>query len=71
LEVTSKICDLQSQNWQRTTSHWRSDGGALVPLPFKAAELRSWLKPIVRMLRFSKTNGITEVFHTKMEMRRA
>ena len=28
----------------------------------------SWLEPIVRMWRFSKSNGITEGFHTKMEM---
>ena len=28
----------------------------------------AWLEPIVRMWRFSKTNGITEGFHTKMEM---
>ena len=33
-----------------------------------AATLRSWLEPIARMWRFSKTNGITEGFHTKMEM---
>ena len=33
-----------------------------------AATLRSWLEPIVAMWRFSKTNGITEGFHTKMEM---
>ena len=33
-----------------------------------ATTLRSWLEPIVRMWRFSKTNGITEGFHTKMEM---
>ena len=30
--------------------------------------LISWLEPIVRMWRFSKSNGITEGFHTKMEM---
>ena len=30
--------------------------------------LRSWLAPIVAMWRFSKSNGITEGFHTKMEM---
>jgi len=30
--------------------------------------LWSWREEIVRMLRFSKTNGITEGFHTKMEM---
>lgn len=33
-----------------------------------AQTLRSWLEPIVRMWRFSKSNGITEGFHTKMEM---
>ena len=33
-----------------------------------AATLRSWLEPIVRMWRFTKSNGITEGFHTKMEM---
>ncbi len=33
-----------------------------------AATLRAWLEPIVRMWRFSKTNGIMEGFHTKMEM---
>src|SRR5699024_4605078 len=38
------------------------------PARWLAQTLRSWLEPIVRMLRFSKTNGITEGFHTKMEM---
>jgi transposase len=33
-----------------------------------AKTLMSWLEPIVRMWRFSKSNGITEGFHTKMEM---
>ena len=33
-----------------------------------AATLTSWLEPIVRMWRFSRSNGITEGFHTKMEM---
>jgi|JI10StandDraft_1071094.scaffolds.fasta_scaffold339313_1 transposase len=30
--------------------------------------LKSWAEPIVRMWRFSKSNGITEGLHTKMEM---
>lgn len=30
--------------------------------------LQSWIEPIVRMWRFSKSNGITEGFHNKMEM---
>ncbi|MDE2259036.1 MAG: ISL3 family transposase [Betaproteobacteria bacterium] len=33
-----------------------------------AKTLQSWLEPIVRMWRFSRSNGITEGFHTKMEM---
>lgn len=33
-----------------------------------ADTLTSWLEPIIRMWRFSKSNGITEGFHTKMEM---
>ena len=33
-----------------------------------AATLTSWLEPIARMWRFSRSNGITEGFHTKMEM---
>lgn len=38
------------------------------PLRALANTLRSWLQPIVAMWRFSKSNGITEGFHNKMEM---
>ncbi len=38
------------------------------PAKALAATLLSWLEPIVGMWRFSKSNGITEGFHTKMEM---
>lgn len=38
------------------------------PLRRLASTLDSWLEPIVAMWRFSKSNGITEGFHTKMEM---
>lgn len=38
------------------------------PAKALAATLTSWLEPVVRMWRFSKSNGITEGFHTKMEM---
>ena len=38
------------------------------PLRALAKTLTSWMEPIVAMWRFSKTNGITEGFHTKMEM---
>ena len=38
------------------------------PLRTLAKTLTSWLEPVVAMWRFSKTNGITEGFHNKMEM---
>ena len=38
------------------------------PLQALARTLTSWLAPIVAMWRFSKSNGITEGFHNKMEM---
>lgn len=38
------------------------------PLRTLAKTLQSWMQPIVAMWRFSKTNGITEGFHNKMEM---
>ena len=30
--------------------------------------IRQWFEPIIRMWRFSKSNGITEVFHRKMKL---
>ena len=38
------------------------------PLRALAKTLTRWMEPIVAMWRFSKNNGITEGFHTKMEM---
>ena len=38
------------------------------PLRALANTLTSWMEPIVAMWRFSKSNGITEGFHNKMEM---
>jgi len=38
------------------------------PAKALANTILSWLEPIVRMWRFSKSNGITEGFHNKMEM---
>ena len=38
------------------------------PLRVLAKTLTSWMEPIVAMWRFSKSNGITEGFHNKMEM---
>ena len=38
------------------------------PLKTFGKTLKSWLEPIVRMWRFTKNNGITEGFHTKMEI---
>lgn len=38
------------------------------PIKTFGSTLKSWLEPIARMWRFTKNNGITEGFHTKMEM---
>ena len=38
------------------------------PLRTLAKTLKSWMEPIIAMWRFSKSNGITEGFHNKMEM---
>jgi transposase len=50
---------------------WHMDELLRSPLPHLRAmgeTLRSWAEPIVRMWRFTKSNGITEGLHTKMEM---
>ncbi|ALC10931.1 ISL3 family transposase [Sphingopyxis sp. 113P3] len=44
------------------------DQFAASPLKSLADTLTSWLEPVARMWRFSRNNGITEGFHTKMEM---
>jgi transposase len=44
----------------------RSSG--FLPLRQLGETLESWKEEIVRMWRFTKTNGITEGFHNKMEM---
>lgn len=38
------------------------------PLHALAKTLTSWLEPIAAMWRFSKSNGVTEGYHNKMEM---
>ena len=38
------------------------------PLKALAKTLTSWLEPIVAMWRFTRSNGVTEGFHNKMEM---
>ena len=38
------------------------------PLRALAKTLTSWVEPIIAMWRFSKSNGITEGFHNRMEM---
>jgi transposase len=38
------------------------------PIKTFGTTMKSWLEPIARMWRFTKNNGITEGFHTKMEM---
>ena len=37
------------------------------PVKTLAQTLKSWLELIVRIWRFSKSNGITEGFHTKFD----
>ena len=41
---------------------------SLEPLQTLGDTLDKWKEEIGRMLRFSRSNGITEGFHTKMEM---
>ena len=43
-------------------------GSGFRPLQQLGETLESWQEEIVRMWRFTKTNGITEGFHNKMEM---
>lgn len=43
-------------------------GSAFAPLSTLGETLHSWREEIARMWRFTKNNGITEGFHTKMEM---
>lgn len=38
------------------------------PLRTLANTLTAWMEPVIAMWRFSKSNGITEGFHNKMEM---
>lgn len=40
----------------------------LEPLVTLGNTLEYWIEEVVRMWRFTKNNGITEGFHTKMEM---
>ena len=43
-------------------------GCGLAPLVTLGETLQSWSEEIVRMWRFTRNNGITEGFHTKMEV---
>jgi len=43
-------------------------GSPFVRLQTLGETLNDWREPIVRMWRFSKSNGITEGFHNKMEL---
>ncbi|HBI84274.1 MAG TPA: ISL3 family transposase, partial [Alcaligenaceae bacterium] len=64
------IKNLQAKHAKRILPKLLTLIGQLAHSPAKslAATLTSWIEPIVRMWRFSKSNGITEGFHTKMEM---
>lgn len=41
---------------------------ALAPLITLAKTLQAWSGPLAAMWRFTKNNGITEVFHRKMKL---
>ena len=43
-------------------------GSMLEPLVTLGNTLNSWREEVARMFRFTKSNGITEGFHNKMEM---
>lgn len=43
-------------------------GSMLEPFVVLGKTLESWSEEVVRMWRFTRSNGITEGFHTKMEM---
>ena len=71
-----KILLLRSQNKQSLRPHIHSlvemvaqlKATSLDSLQTLGQTLERWLEEIGRMLRFSRSNGITEGFHTKMEM---
>jgi transposase len=63
---TKKSC----RKWIKELLYWIEQ---LRQTPFAAAQtlaqtLQNWSEEIVRMWRFTKSNGITEGLHTKMEV---
>ena len=47
---------------------YKLKSSALLPLVTLGKTLESWQEEVVRMFRFTKSNGILEGFHNKMEM---
>ncbi len=63
---TKKMCEKLIPVFLELISMLKSS--AFAPFVTLGCTLDSWKEEVVRMWRFSKTNGITEGFHTKMEM---
>lgn len=62
---TRKQCQKLVPRFLRAVAELRQSG--LVPLIALGDTLRSWSEEIARMWRFTRSNGITEGFHNKME----
>jgi transposase len=62
---TRKQCQRLIPRWLRAIDELRSCG--LAPLVALGDTLQSWSEEIVRMWRFTRSNGITEGFHNRME----
>ncbi len=62
---TRKQCQKLIPRFLRAVVEWRQSG--LAQLIVLGETLHSWSEEIARMWRFTRSNGITEGFHNKME----
>ena len=63
---TKKRCRTLATRFLRSVAHLKECG--LAPLVSLGHTLYSWREEIATMWRFTRNNGITEGFHTKMEV---
>jgi transposase len=63
---TAAACRHHTRHFLRIVSEL--EDAPMPPLQTLAKTLKSWREPIARMWRFTKTNGITEGLHNKMEV---